>query len=351
MIGASIAGIVAVLVALVDQGPLDAALMLGGVILVQQIEGHVLQPFLLGRWVRMHPLGVIVAIAGGVLVAGIVGALVAVPVAAAANAVVLHLAELAAWTAGLREEVVPMAERFGLSDIEAARPHGRSSAVLTPMIESRWLSRVTGGEVWLKCENLQRTGSFKIRGASVRLARLSRGGAGSRSGRGLRRQPRPGRRAGGAAARDRGDGLHARRARRSRRSGATRGYGAEVRLVPGTRRGRAGRGARGGRARPARCSSTRSTTPTSSPGRARSGWRSSSSARTSGTVLVPTGGGGLIAGVAVAIKALRPDVRVVGVQAAGAAAFPASLAAGQAGRARRDERRWPTASPSASPAT
>lgn len=95
MVGATVAGAVAVLVALVDQGPLTALLMLGGVILVQQIEGHVLQPFLMGRWVRLHPLGVIVAIAAGVLAAGIVGALVAVPLAAAANAVVLHLADLA----------------------------------------------------------------------------------------------------------------------------------------------------------------------------------------------------------------------------------------------------------------
>lgn len=95
MIGASIAGSVAILVALVDQGPLTALLMLGVVIGVQQLEGHILQPFLLGRWVSLHPLGVIVAIAGGVLVAGIAGALVAVPLAAAANAVVLHLAQMA----------------------------------------------------------------------------------------------------------------------------------------------------------------------------------------------------------------------------------------------------------------
>jgi predicted PurR-regulated permease PerM len=92
MIGATVAGTVAVLVALVDQGPITALLMLGGVILVQQIEGHVLQPFLMGRWVSVHPLGVIVAIGAGVIVGGIAGALVAVPLAAAVNAVVQHLA-------------------------------------------------------------------------------------------------------------------------------------------------------------------------------------------------------------------------------------------------------------------
>jgi putative heme transporter len=93
MIGAFLSGTVAVLVALVDQGPVVALLMLGGVVLVQQIEAHVLQPFLLGRLVSVHPLGVIVSIAMGVLVAGIAGALVAVPFVAAVNAVVLHLSE------------------------------------------------------------------------------------------------------------------------------------------------------------------------------------------------------------------------------------------------------------------
>ena len=93
MIGALLSGSVAVLVALVAQGPVVALIMLGGVIAVQQLEAHVLQPFLLGRLVSVHPLGVIVAIAMGVLVAGIAGALVAVPLVASLNAVVLHLAD------------------------------------------------------------------------------------------------------------------------------------------------------------------------------------------------------------------------------------------------------------------
>ncbi|WP_370291047.1 AI-2E family transporter [Nocardioides sp.] len=112
VIGATIAGSVAVLVALVDQGPVTALLMGAVVIGIQQLEGHVLQPFLLGRWVAIHPLGVIMAIAAGVLVAGVIGALVAVPIAAAANAVVLHLADLAeppvpAGTDGSEEGVEP----------------------------------------------------------------------------------------------------------------------------------------------------------------------------------------------------------------------------------------------------
>ncbi|MFC7494483.1 MULTISPECIES: AI-2E family transporter [unclassified Nocardioides] len=92
LVGATVAGAVAVLVALVANGPITALLMLAIIIGVQQLEAHVLQPFLMGRWVSVHPLAVILAIATGVLVAGIAGALVAVPIAAALNAVVQHLA-------------------------------------------------------------------------------------------------------------------------------------------------------------------------------------------------------------------------------------------------------------------
>jgi predicted PurR-regulated permease PerM len=104
MIGALLSGSVAVLVALVDQGPVVALIMLGGVVVVQQFEAHVLQPFLLGRLVSVHPLGVIVAIAAGVIVAGIPGALVAVPLVASLNAVVLHLADSARADAEAEEE-------------------------------------------------------------------------------------------------------------------------------------------------------------------------------------------------------------------------------------------------------
>jgi predicted PurR-regulated permease PerM len=92
VVGALVSGVVAVLVALVAKGPLVAIVMLAVVIGVQQLEAHVLQPFLLGRAVSVHPLAVILAIATGVVVAGIVGALVAVPTAAVLNAIVNHLA-------------------------------------------------------------------------------------------------------------------------------------------------------------------------------------------------------------------------------------------------------------------
>ena len=92
IVGAFTSGIVAVLVALVAQGPWTAVFMLIAVLAVQQIESHGLQPFLMGRLVQVHPLAIIVAIAAGITISGVVGALVAVPTAACANAVVRHLA-------------------------------------------------------------------------------------------------------------------------------------------------------------------------------------------------------------------------------------------------------------------
>lgn len=87
VIGGGLSGTVAVLLALVAHGPIVALFMLAGVIAVQQIESHLLQPLLLGRVMQLHPLGVILAIAAGVILAGIVGALIAVPVVAVVNAV------------------------------------------------------------------------------------------------------------------------------------------------------------------------------------------------------------------------------------------------------------------------
>jgi predicted PurR-regulated permease PerM len=92
LLGATVSGAVAVLVALVAVGPVHALIMLGVIIFIQQLEAHVLQPFLMGRFVSVHPLGVIVAIACGVIVAGVAGALIAVPFAAVLNAVGQHLA-------------------------------------------------------------------------------------------------------------------------------------------------------------------------------------------------------------------------------------------------------------------
>ena len=92
IVGASVSGAVAVLVALVDKGWVIALIVLGAVILVQQIEGHVLQPLIMGRAVAIHPLVVIIGIASGVVLAGIVGALVAVPLIAVLNTGIRRLA-------------------------------------------------------------------------------------------------------------------------------------------------------------------------------------------------------------------------------------------------------------------
>jgi predicted PurR-regulated permease PerM len=85
IIGGTISGAVAVLVALVTRGLLIALIVLAAVLLVQQVESQVLQPLIMGRAVAIHPLAVIVAIATGVVLAGIIGALVAVPVVAVLN--------------------------------------------------------------------------------------------------------------------------------------------------------------------------------------------------------------------------------------------------------------------------
>lgn len=91
VVGAVVSGVVAVLIALVVKGPVMALVMLGIVLLVQQIEAHVLQPFLMGKAVALHPLAVIIAVAVGSFLLGIVGALFAVPVLAVANSVTRYL--------------------------------------------------------------------------------------------------------------------------------------------------------------------------------------------------------------------------------------------------------------------
>lgn len=86
IIGAVVAGTVAVLITLVANGFIQALIVLAIVIAVMQLEGHVLQPWLLGRAVRLHPLAVVLAIAAGLVAAGIAGALLAVPLLAVLNA-------------------------------------------------------------------------------------------------------------------------------------------------------------------------------------------------------------------------------------------------------------------------
>ncbi|MDT5245087.1 MAG: putative heme transporter, partial [Mycobacterium sp.] len=85
LVGAVIAGFLAVVVALIAKGWIFALITLGLIIAVQQLEAHVLQPLVMGRAVSIHPLAIVLAIAGGGVLAGVVGALLAVPTLAFVN--------------------------------------------------------------------------------------------------------------------------------------------------------------------------------------------------------------------------------------------------------------------------
>jgi threonine dehydratase len=214
-----------------------------------------------------------------------------------------------------------------LSDIETAREFLHGVAIETPMEESRWLSSTVGGPVYLKCENLQRTGSFKIRGAYLRMARLSED-----------------ERAKGVVAASAGN--HAQGVALAAqllgikstvfmpegapiiKENATRGYGADVIF-------------HGRSVDEALVAAKQFAADTGAvlihpfdhldivTGQGTCGLEVLDQCPDVKTVLVPLGGGGFIAGIATAIKQRRPDVRVIGVQAEGAAAYPVSLAEGR----------------------
>jgi threonine dehydratase len=214
-----------------------------------------------------------------------------------------------------------------LADIEAARTLLEGVAIETPMEDSRWLSALAGGSVRLKCENLQRTGSFKARGAYVRISRLS---AEERAHGVVAASA--GNHAQGVALAAQLLGIKATvfmpEGAPIPKEKATRGYGAEVIF-----HGRYLEDALGA----AKDFAARTGAVLIHPfdhvdivaGQGTAGLEIAEQAPDVRTVLVPTGGGGLLAGIAIALKALRPDVRVIGVQAAQAAAWPASLEAGE----------------------
>lgn len=91
IVGAFVTGTVAVAVALVDQGPVQALIMFAIVLGVQQLEGNLLQPLLMGRALKLHPVAVLLAVTAGTVLAGIIGALIAVPVIAVLNTAVKYL--------------------------------------------------------------------------------------------------------------------------------------------------------------------------------------------------------------------------------------------------------------------
>jgi len=94
IVGATVTGAVAVLVALVTNGPVAALIVLAGVIAIQQLEGHILQPLIMGRFIKIHPLAVVLAVATGALVAGIIGTIIAVPLAAILKTVLSYFSSL-----------------------------------------------------------------------------------------------------------------------------------------------------------------------------------------------------------------------------------------------------------------
>ncbi|AFA72550.1 threonine dehydratase IlvA [Gordonia polyisoprenivorans VH2] len=196
----------------------------------------------------------------------------------------------------------------------------------TPMVASRVLSERADREVWLKCENLQRTGSFKPRGAYYRISRLN-----------------PAERERGVVAASAGNHAQGVAWSASRlgissrvympvgaalpKIAATRAYGAEVELVGATI---------DESLVAAREFAERTGAVLIHPfdhrdiviGQATVGVEICEQMPDVGTIVVPLGGGGLLAGIAAAVKPVRPDVRIIGVQAAEAAAWPQSLAAG-----------------------
>jgi predicted PurR-regulated permease PerM len=103
IVGALVTGAVAVLLALVANGPVNALIMLGIVLLVQQLESHILQPLVMGKAVALHPVAVILSVAAGSYLAGIPGALFSVPILAVANTSIRYIAGRT-WE---HEEVLP----------------------------------------------------------------------------------------------------------------------------------------------------------------------------------------------------------------------------------------------------
>ncbi|MFI8082464.1 AI-2E family transporter [Kitasatospora sp. NPDC086009] len=134
LVGALVTGTVAVLIALVTEGPFTALMVLVVLVAVQQIEGHVLQPLILGRAVRVHPLGVVLGVAAGSIIGGIGGAIVAVPLIAVTNTVVAHLrrrneAGQAVFTAMEAAREAAVARTAAATSAGAAAPGGTGAPV------------------------------------------------------------------------------------------------------------------------------------------------------------------------------------------------------------------------------
>lgn len=213
-----------------------------------------------------------------------------------------------------------------LEAIRTARENLRGIARVTPVAPAHYLADRVGGPVWLKCENLQVAGSFKVRGAYTRLAGLS---AQERAAGVVAASA--GNHAQGVAVAARALGIAATvfmpTAAPLPKVAATRAYGARVEFVGDTI---------DDALEAAGEFSARTGAVLIHPfdhediviGQATVGLEVLEQVPDVRTIVVCTGGGGLVAGIAAAVAASGSDVRVVGVQAAGAAAYPPSLTAG-----------------------
>jgi len=214
-----------------------------------------------------------------------------------------------------------------LAAVERARDVLGEVALRTPVERCRALEHIVGGPVLLKCENLQRAGSFKIRGAYTRIAGLSAqeralGVVAASAGNHAQGV------ALAASMLDTAATVFMPYGATLPKERATRGYGAQVHFC-GTTIDEALEQAHKFAADTGAVLIHPFDHPDVVAGQGTLGLELLEQVPQAATIVVPCGGGGLLAGVAIVVKTLRPDVRVVGVQAEGAASYPASLAAGE----------------------
>lgn len=213
-----------------------------------------------------------------------------------------------------------------LEAIRAAREQLEGVARVTPVAPAHYLADRVGGPVWLKCENLQVAGSFKVRGAFTRLSRLGK----AERAHGVVAAS-AGNHAQGVAVAARQLGIHATVfmpvGAPLPKVAATRGYGADVEFV-GSAIDDALTAAHEFAGRTGAVMIHPFDHEDIVTGQGTTGLELVDQVPDVRTVLVCTGGGGLVAGIATALAGVKPDARVIGVQAAAAAAYPPSLAAG-----------------------
>lgn len=224
------------------------------------------------------------------------------------------------------DAIVKTAGLVSLAEITEARRRLQGVAVETPLDRSRALSEHVGGPVFIKCENLQRTGSFKIRGAFNRISRLDdsakeTGVVAASAGNHAQGV------ALAAALSEIPSTVFMPSAAALPKIEATKRYGAEV-VLTGKDFGAAFEAATEFADRRRSVFVHPFDHPHIIAGQGTTGLEILEAVHEVGTVVVPVGGGGLISGIGAAIKSARPDVRMVGVQAAGAASFPPSLREG-----------------------